>query len=106
MIEDVSPMPSRCESRHAFSLLPDAFRLVPFPQLEYIPPITLFLPYFLPESVRKIARSVCMVRRLTLFVLMGTPRIFAVLRTNFGDFSAPAFDDWGRGNGLGLQHAC
>ena len=62
-------------------------------------------PYFLPESVRKITRSVCMVRRLTLFVLMVTPRIFAVLMTNFGDFSTPAFDEWGRGNGLGLQHA-
>ena len=62
-------------------------------------------PYFLPESVRKIARSVSMVRRLTLFVLMVTPPNFDVLRTNFGDFSTPAFDEWGRGNGLGLKHA-
>ena len=62
-------------------------------------------PYFLPESVRKITRSVCMVRRLTLFVLMVTPRNFVVLMTNFGDFSTPAFDEWGRGNGLGLKHA-
>ena len=46
-----------------------------------------------------------MVRRLTLFVLMVTPRIFAVLKTNFGDFSTPAFDEGGRGNGLGLKHA-
>ena len=46
-----------------------------------------------------------MVRRLTLFVLMVTPQNFAVLRTNFGDFSTPAFDEWGRGNGLGLQNA-